>query len=132
VKVIHTEAAPSHTGPVPQAVEAGGWIYVSATFGTDPRTGEIPADARAEAEQVLANLAAVLAAAGAGLTDVVRVGIFMKHLQRDRPAFNEAWTKSFGDHRPARSAVEAGDFGRPREQVRYMVEAVAYVERATA
>jgi 2-iminobutanoate/2-iminopropanoate deaminase len=126
VREIHTPSAPSHTGPVPQAVEAGGWIYVSAVFGTDPRTGEIPGDARTEAEQLLANLAAVLSAAGAGLTDVVRAGIFMKHLQRDRPTFNQVWTATFGDHRPARSAVQAGDFGRPRDRVRYMVEAVAY------
>lgn len=55
MRVIHTDAAPSHTGPVPQAVEAGGWIYVSALFGADPRTREIPADARAEAEQLFTN-----------------------------------------------------------------------------
>ena len=35
MRVIHTDGAPSHTGPVPQAVEAGGWIYVSALFGAD-------------------------------------------------------------------------------------------------
>lgn len=128
MKVIHTDDAPSHTGPVPQAVESGGWIYVSALFGTDPRTGRIPEDARAEAERLFANLEAILAAAGAGLTDVVRVGIFMKQLQRDRPVFNQVWAERFGDHRPARSAVQAGDFGRPRETVRYMIEAVAHVE----
>ena len=126
MRVIHTDAAPAHTGPVPQAVESGGWIYVSALFGVDPSTGRIPDDARAEAEQLFANLAAILAAAGAGLTDVVRAGIFMKHLQRDRPAFNDVWREAFGDHRPARSAVEAADFGRPREAVRYMMEVVAH------
>jgi 2-iminobutanoate/2-iminopropanoate deaminase len=76
VKVIHTADAPEHAGPVPQAVESGGWIYVSALSGTDPRTGQFPGDARAEAEQLFANLTAVLAAAGAKLTDVVRAGIF--------------------------------------------------------
>jgi 2-iminobutanoate/2-iminopropanoate deaminase len=129
VKVIHTPDAPSHTGPVPQAVESGGWIYVSALFGADPRTGRIPDDARDEAVQMFANLDAILAAAGARLTDVVRVGIFMKQLQRDRPAFNEVWAERFGEHRPARSAVQAGDFGRPRESVRYMMEVVAHPER---
>jgi 2-iminobutanoate/2-iminopropanoate deaminase len=128
VRVIHTADAPSHTGPVPQAVESGGWIYVSALFGADPETGQIPGDAREEAEQLFANLAAILAAADAGLTDVVRAGIFMKHLQRDRPVFNEVWRETFGEHRPARSAVQAGDFGRPRETVRYMVEVVAHRE----
>ncbi len=52
MKVIHTGAAPSHTGPVPQAVEVDGWIYVSALFGTDPETGTLPEDPRAEAEQL--------------------------------------------------------------------------------
>jgi 2-iminobutanoate/2-iminopropanoate deaminase len=126
VKVIHTADAPEHTGPVPQAVESGGWIYVSALFGTDPRTGQLPGDARAEAEQLFANLTAILTAAGAGLTDVVRAGIFMKHLQRDRPVFNTVWRETFGDHRPARSAVEASDFGRPQQTVRYMIEVVAH------
>lgn len=126
MKVIHTEDAPPHTGPVPQAVEAGGWIYVSALFGADPATHAIPTDAREEAEQLFANLTAILAAAGAGLTDVVRVGIVMRALQRDRPVFNQVWAERFGEHRPARSAIEATDFGRKGENARFMVEAVAY------
>jgi 2-iminobutanoate/2-iminopropanoate deaminase len=126
VRVIHTPHAPMHTGPVPQAVESGGWIYVSALFGVDPLTGDIADDARAEAQQLFANLTAILAAADARLTDVVRVGIFMKHLHRDRPVFNTVWRECFADHRPARSAVEVSDFGRPREVVRYMMEVVAH------
>jgi 2-iminobutanoate/2-iminopropanoate deaminase len=126
VRVIETGEAPSHTGPVPQAVEAGGWIYVSALFGADPETHAIPDDPRAEAEQLFANLAAILAAAGVGLTAVVRVGIVMRALQRDRPAFNQVWAERFGEHRPARSAIEASDFGRTGENARFMVEVVAY------
>jgi 2-iminobutanoate/2-iminopropanoate deaminase len=126
VHVIHTTDAPSHTGPVPQAVEAGGWIFVSALFGADPATHAIPADARAEAEQLFANLTAILAAAGAALTDVVRVGIVMRALQRDRPTFNQVWAERFREHRPARSAIEASDFGRAGENARFMVEVVAH------
>ncbi len=126
MKIIETSAAPRHTGPVPQAVESGGWIFVSALFGNHPQTGRLPAEAGQEADQIFANLAAILSAAGAGLSDVVRVGIFMRDLQRDRPAFNEAWTRHFGEHRPARSAVEVKDFGRAGEGARYMVEAQAH------
>ena len=126
MRIIETAGAPSHTGPVPQAVEAGGWIYVSALFGADPGTHAIPADARAEAEQVFANLEAILAAAGAELTDVVRVGIVMRALQRDRPVFNEVWAERFGEHRPARSAIESPDFGRRGENARFMIEVAAY------
>ena len=126
MRVIDTGEAPSHTGPVPQAVEAGGWIYVSAVFGADSTTHAIPTDARDEAEQLFANLTAILDAAGAGLTDVVRVGIVMRALQRDRPVFNQVWAERFGDHRPARSAIEASDFGRQGDNARFMVEATAY------
>lgn len=111
---------------MPQAVEAGGWIHVSALFGADPVDHAIPEDARAEAEQVFTNLAAILAAAGVGLTDVVRVGIVMRDLQRDRPTFNEVWAERFGEHRPARSAIQAEAFGRVGENARFMIEVAAF------
>jgi 2-iminobutanoate/2-iminopropanoate deaminase len=126
VQTIHTDQAPTHAGPVPQAVEAGGWIYVSALFGADPRQRAIPEDARAEAEQLFDNLAAILTAGGAGLTDVVRVGIVMRRLEQDRPIFNEVWAQRFGEHRPARSAIESPAFGRPGENARFMIEVAAY------
>src|SRR3954469_7948929 len=93
VRTIHTDDAPSHVGPVPQAVEAGGWIHVSALFGADPAGHAVPAHAAAEAEQLFANLEAILSAAGAGLSDVVRVGIVMRDLAADRPVFNEVWVR---------------------------------------
>ena len=127
MRTIETDGAPAHKGPVPQAVEVDGWVFVSALFGTDPQTGQLPDTAEAEAEQLFANLNAILSAAGGELTDVVRVGIFTTHLQRDRPAFNEVWKRIFGDHRPARSAVEVAAFGRPQESPRYMVEVTARI-----
>ena len=57
-------------------------------FGADPVDRVIPQDAAAEANVIFDNLVAILAAAGAELTDVVRVGIVMRDLQRDRPTFN--------------------------------------------
>jgi 2-iminobutanoate/2-iminopropanoate deaminase len=126
VQTIHTDEAPTHVGPVPQAVEAGGWIYVSALFGADARERAIPEDPRAEAEQLFDNLAAILTAAGAGLADVVRVGIVLRHLEQDRPIFNEVWAQRFGEHRPARSAIESPAFGRPGENARFMIEVAAY------
>ena len=71
-----------------------------------------PEDARAEAEQIFVTLQAILAAAGAALTDVVRVGVVMRELQRDRPVFNQVWAERFGEHRPARSAIQTPDLGR--------------------
>lgn len=127
MRVIETPDAPAHSGPVPQAVESGGWVFVSALFGTHPRTGGRPDDVAGEADQLLANLAAILAAAGGDLSHVVRVGIVMRNLQRDRPTFNEAWVRHFGEHRPARSTVESGDFGRIGDDPRFMIEAVAHL-----
>ncbi len=126
VRVIAAEDAPSHRGPVPQAVEAGGWIYVSAVFGAEPSSHAIPTDARAQADQLFANLGAILRAAGSDRSQVVRVGIVMRNLQRDRPVFNDAWRDWFGDSRPARSAIESPDFGRVGENPRYMIEATAF------
>ena len=126
MQIIHTDKAPQHTGPVPQAVEAGGWIYVSALFGADAADHRIPADAAAEANVIFDNLEAILDAAGAALTDVVRVGIVMRDLQRDRPVFNTVWAQRFGDHRPARSAVQSAEFGRKGENAKYMIEATAF------
>ena len=126
MQVIHTEGAPSHTGPVPRPSRRAGGSTCRRCSGPTPATHAIPADARDEAEQLFANLAAILAAAGAGLTDVVRVGIVMRALQRDRPVFNQVWAERFGEHRPARSAIEASDFGRKGENARFMIEAVAF------
>ena len=126
MRIVHTPDAPTHAGPVPQAVEAGGWIFVSALFGVHPHKREIPGDARAEAHQLFDNLAAILAACDAELSDVVRVGIVMRDLQHDRPVFNEVWVERFGEHRPARATIESPAFGRSGEQARFMVEAAAY------
>ena len=111
---------------MPQAVEAGGWIFVSALFGADAVDHLIPDDATAEAHVIFDNLVAILGAAGATLTDVVRVGIVMRDLQRDRPVFNKVWVERFGDHRPARSAIQSEQFGRKGENAKYMIEATAY------
>jgi 2-iminobutanoate/2-iminopropanoate deaminase len=131
MRTIETDEAPVHTGPVPQAVEVDGWVFVSALFGVDPKTGQRPDSAEAEAEQLFANLNAILRAAGAEFNDVVRVGIFTTHLQRDRPALNDVWRRTFGDHRPARSAVEVTAFGRPGEGPRFMIEVTARVRDAS-
>lgn len=128
MKVIQTDDAPRHVGPVPQAVEAGGWIYVSALFGARPSDHAIPDVFTDEAHQVFDNLVAILAAAGAQLTNVVRVGIVMRDLQRDRPAFNKVWVERFGDHRPARSAIQSAEFGRKGENARIMIEVAAFRE----
>lgn len=126
MREIETDGAPTHVGPVPQAVEAGGWIFVSALFGAAPGDRVIPVDAEAEANQLFDNLEAILIAAAATLSDVVRVGIVMRDLQRDRPLFNQVWARRFGEHRPARTAIQSPEFGRQGEHARFMIEVTAF------
>lgn len=125
IVAIESEDAPGHVGPVPQAVRAGDLLFVSAVFGTDPVTDAVPTERADEVRLLLANLERILQAAGGELTNLVRVSIFMKELQADRPVFNQVWREVFGDHRPARSAVGVNEFGRPGVPVNYMVEAIA-------
>ena len=127
IVVVQSPDAPGHTGPVPQAVRVGDLLFISAVFGTDPVTDEVPADAEDEARLLLANLERILVAAGGGLDRVVRAGIFCRDLQGDRPVFNLVWQDVFAGHRPARSAVGVNDFGRPGKNLRYMVDAIAHL-----
>jgi 2-iminobutanoate/2-iminopropanoate deaminase len=98
---------------------------VSALFGDNPLHHAIPEDARAEAEQIFDNLGDPRRRRrGADRRDAV--GIVMRDLQRDRPVFNQVWAERFGEHRPARSAIQAPDFGRKGENARFMIEVAAY------
>lgn len=88
-------------------VRHGDWLVTSGQLGLADGhlvTGGL----RAEATQALANVAALLAAEGATLDDVVKATVFLRH-QRDYPILNEVWAEAFGDHRPARSAVAVAE-----------------------
>lgn len=110
--VIHTDNAPGALGPYSQAIVTDGWIFASGQIAIDPATGDLVEGGVAEqADQVLRNLAAVLAAAGGGLQTVVKTTVFLS----DMALFgemNEVYARHFGDHRPARATVAVG--GLPR------------------
>jgi len=104
---VHTEAAPEAIGPYSQAIVVDGWVFCSGQIPVDPSTGVLSqGDAREQTELVLKNLAAVLAAAGASLADVVKTTVFLADMG-DFPAMNEVYATHFGDHRPARAAIQA-------------------------
>lgn len=105
-KVISTDKAPKAIGPYSQAIVAGGLIFTSGQIALDPATQQMVAgDVRAQAEQVMENLAAVLAAAGAGFEDVVKAVIFLADLG-DFAVVNEIYGKRFPKSPPARSTVQ--------------------------
>ena len=71
-RIIHTEKAPAAIGPYSQAVEANGMLFVSGQIPVDPETGIIPEGIKAQTEQVMKNLAAILLEAGYSFDDVVK------------------------------------------------------------
>ena len=106
MKFHHSDNAPPALGPYCQAVEVDGWLYTSGQVGLDPATGElVPGGFEAETRQVLANLEAVLAAAGCTFADVVRSGIYLIDFA-NFPRLNELYAQAMGDHRPARTTIQ--------------------------
>lgn len=102
---ISTEKAPAAIGPYSQAVLAGNLLFCSGQIPLDPLSGEIvTGDIRRQAEQVMENIAAVLSAAGAGFSDVVKATVFLVDMS-DFGAVNEVYGRYFPGHKPARSTV---------------------------
>jgi 2-iminobutanoate/2-iminopropanoate deaminase len=102
---IHTEEAPAAIGPYSQAMVAGDFVFVSGQIGLDSASGELKgADLDTQARQALANLGAILKAAGCGLEQVAAVDVFLSDMN-DFAAFNRIYEAFFGTHRPARAVV---------------------------
>ena len=104
---IASERAPKAIGPYSQAVRANGMLYCSGQIALDPATGEmVPGGVGVQTERVLDNLEAVLAAAGADWSHVVRTTIYLKSLG-DFAEVNERYGKRFRAPFPARVTIEA-------------------------
>lgn len=107
MKMLHTDGAPGAIGPYSQAVAVDGWLYTSGQIGLDPKTGEMVSDDfEAQAKQVLSNLRAVLASAGCGFEHVVKATIYVADMA-DFAKLNALYGQAMGEHRPARSTVQA-------------------------
>jgi len=105
-QVISTPDAPAAIGPYSQAVVAGPFVFTAGQIGLDPATGQMVDGVVAQTEQVLANLGAVLAAAGCTLADVVKTLVFVADMN-DYATINGIYDAHFTAPYPARSAVEA-------------------------
>lgn len=103
--IIATPHAPAAIGPYSQAVSTGTLIYTSGQLGLDPATGKLAEGVEAQARQVMANLAAVLAAAGSSLDQVVKTTIFLQNMA-DFAAVNAVYGAAFSAAPPARSTVQ--------------------------
>lgn len=124
LKQVQTDDAPQAIGPYSQAIIVGDMVYTAGQIALDPHTKDIVSDDVVEqTEQVMKNLAAVLKAAGSSLGGVVKTTVFLSDMA-DFAAMNEVYGKHFGDHKPARSTVQAA--GLPRN-VKVEIEVVAQV-----
>lgn len=103
--IINTPKAPAPIGPYSQAVKANGMLFVSGQIPIIPATGELEEGGiKAETEQVMQNLKAILSEAGTSFDNVVKTSIFIADMD-DFVQVNEVYGKYFGDDAPARETV---------------------------
>ena len=112
LKPVQTASAPEAIGPYSQAIVAGGMVYTAGQIPLDPATMQVVGSTIEEqTARVLENLSAVLDAAGASLSSVVRTTVFLRDMG-EFAAMNEVYARWFGDHKPARSTVQAARLPR--------------------
>ena len=124
MKIISTSKAPKAIGPYSQAILAGNTLYTSGQIALDPENGQLNGtDITEQSEQVMKNLSAILAQAGAGFENVVKTTCFLTDIS-DFAAFNEVYGKYITSS-PARSCVAVKQL--PRGAL-VEVEAVAVID----
>jgi 2-iminobutanoate/2-iminopropanoate deaminase len=122
---IATYAAPRAIGPYSQAVRAGDLVFCSGQIALDPESGQMVGggDVAAETRQVVANLGAGLAAAGASFADVVKTTIFLADMN-DFQTVNQIYGEAMTTPPPARATVEVSRL--PRD-ARVEIDCIAVV-----
>lgn len=122
---VQTDAAPAAIGPYSQAIVTDGWVFCSGQIPLDPVTGEIErGSVSKQTDLVMKNMRAVLEAAGASMGSVVKTTVFLADMG-DFVEMNEVYARHFGDHRPARAAVQAAALPKA---VSVEIECVARVQ----
>ncbi|MBL4818227.1 MAG: RidA family protein [Deltaproteobacteria bacterium] len=123
-QIIQTQEAPGAIGPYSQAIKSGDLLFISGQIPLDPKTMQlVGSNAHEQAVQVLTNLQAVLKAAGANISSVVKTTIFLKDMG-DFDAVNQVYAGVFKEQHPARSTIEVA---RLPKDVLVEVEAIARI-----
>lgn len=123
-EVISTTNAPAAIGPYSQANKVGDFVFASGQVPFVPETGEIPEGIKAQTEQSLKNVKAIMEAAGASMEQVIKTTCFIKNMD-DFVAMNEVYATFFKEGSyPSRSAVEVA---RLPKDVLIEIEAIAYL-----
>jgi len=124
LRIVQTDQAPAAIGPYSQGIVAHGFVYTAGQIPLDPATGNlVEGDIATQTERVMQNVQAVLQAAGADLSTVVKTTVFLRDMG-DFSAMNEVYGRWFAGHAPARSTVQAARL--PRD-VAVEIEAIAVV-----
>jgi 2-iminobutanoate/2-iminopropanoate deaminase len=114
--------APKAIGPYSQAIRAGNLLFLSGQIPLDPQSGNVvPGDIAAQTERVLRNISAVLKAANADFSNVVRTTVFLADMN-EFAAMNEVYGKFVADPPPARSTVQVA---RLPKDVRVEIDVIA-------
>lgn len=124
MNVVSTTNAPAAIGPYSQGIIVNNMFYSSGQIPLTAAGELVDGDIVAQTNQVFENLKAVLAAAGSSLDQVVKTTVFMKDMN-DFVAMNEVYAQHFGEHKPARSAVEVA---RLPKDVKVEIEVIALVK----
>ncbi|MES2502738.1 MAG: RidA family protein [Pseudomonadota bacterium] len=111
MQVIQTPHAPAAIGPYSQAMVVGNLLFTSGQIALRPDGTLNNGDIVVQTTQVLANLKAVIEAAGADLNKVVKTTVFLKNLD-DFLEMNRIYGEAFGTHAPARSTVQVAKLPR--------------------
>ena len=123
-KRVETASAPAAIGPYSQAIIANGFVYTAGQIPLDPASGQlVEGDIAEQTRRVMQSLQAILEAAGASLQTVVKTTVFLQDMN-DFAAMNGVYAEYFGNHKPARSTVQAARL--PRD-VKVEIEAIALV-----
>jgi 2-iminobutanoate/2-iminopropanoate deaminase len=123
IERIIPPGVPTPKSPYSPAVRAGGFIFVSGQGPNDPATNQMSfGDIRHETRVVLNNVKRILEGCGAGMADVVKCSVFLSD-GKDFAAMNEIFAEFFGEHKPARTTVEA-KFAVP--QMKVEIDCIAY------
>jgi 2-iminobutanoate/2-iminopropanoate deaminase len=124
--VVHTDKAAVTGAPLVQAVKLGNLVFCSGASPRDPRQGNkvVEGGFKAQATQALANLRAILDAAGSGFEHCLKATCYILNVDENLPLLNEVWVEHFGKDLPARTVVGVAKL---RENYLLEIEVTAYV-----
>lgn len=108
MRSIHTDKAPAAVGAYVQAIATDNLVFTSGQLPLDPQTGELESDIKKATKRALENIKAIVEEAGSSVDKIIKCNVFLDDIN-DFADFNAVYEDFFGDHKPARSALEVAN-----------------------